>query len=142
MKQIHNQADVKNWLIRANDDLLFAEASIDTGFYPQVCFICQQAAEKALKGFIYSLQENFTPKELKDLRIHNLGDLIQEANARGGHLTPDVIDACKTLSLYYVSTRYPDIPDPIGTYTKEIAQDAKQKARRVTDFIKEQLGFS
>ena len=38
-----------DWLRQAQDDYLFAQESLDLGHYNQICFICQQAAEKALK---------------------------------------------------------------------------------------------
>ena len=36
----------QDWLLQAQNDCQFAEASIKLGFYSQVCFIAQQAVKK------------------------------------------------------------------------------------------------
>ena len=123
------------WLVKAQDDLRFAESVLNDTFYSHVCFICQQSAEKALKGLIYSLQEDFSLAEIRKLKTHNLGLLLKLAKQRGVSIPQDVNEACAILDRYYMSTRYPDVPDPIGLYTKEIAHEAFAKAKEIFGFV-------
>ena len=44
----------KDWLRQAQDDWLYAEAGMKSGFFAQCCFISQQSAEKALKAVLYA----------------------------------------------------------------------------------------
>lgn len=41
------------WLRQAEADLLAAKDSLDHGHHEWACFQCHQAAEKALKAFLY-----------------------------------------------------------------------------------------
>ena len=127
MKQVHNKADVMAWLVKAQDDLRFAESVLNDTFYSHVCFICQQSAEKALKGLIYSLQEDFSLAEIRKLKTHNLGLLLKLAKQRGVSIPQDVNEACAILDRYYMST--------IGLYTKEIAHEAFAKAKEIFGFV-------
>lgn len=47
------KAEARRWLAQAENDLAFAELGLREGFFAQTCFICQQAAEKALKALCY-----------------------------------------------------------------------------------------
>lgn len=40
------------WLAKANDDLLWAKATVKDKFYSSACFVSQQVAEKVLKAFL------------------------------------------------------------------------------------------
>ena len=136
---MYNKADVKSWLDRAIDDLKFAESGIKEGFYTQPCFISQQAAEKALKALIYSKEPNMDLKEIKELKTHNLPFLLNKIESIGIKIGEETKSSAKTLNRYYLPTRYPDIPDPIGNYTKEIANDALEKAEKIIEFVEEKL---
>jgi HEPN domain-containing protein len=63
---------VQEWLTKAEEDFLFAEANLEEGrnFFPQICFHYQQAAEKYLKAFIVA-------KEIEFKKIHDLGLLLK-----------------------------------------------------------------
>ena len=45
-----SKAEASRWLEQAEDDLDFARHAMAGEFFHQVCFISQQAAEKALKA--------------------------------------------------------------------------------------------
>jgi HEPN domain-containing protein len=43
----------KEWFVKAKADLDFAKLGFkETKHYGQICFLCQQAVEKYLKGFL------------------------------------------------------------------------------------------
>ena len=65
-------AVVKEWLAKADEDFLFAEANLREGseFYAQLCFHFQQAAEKYLKAYIISHNLPFD-------RVHDLVMLLK-----------------------------------------------------------------
>ena len=135
MNKQHNQADVRAWLEKANDDLRFAEANLPGPFYAQVCFVSQQVAEKALKAYAYSLQEDFTPQEIKILHTHKLENIIDFIMKRGGSIPDSISILCVDLDNFYVSARYPDVPAPVGTYTEDVARSAFTKATQVVELV-------
>jgi len=66
---------VDNWLSLARYDLATAEAMLQTGRYPYVGFMCQQAIEKLLKA-CYVKHRDSTPPY-----THNLLRLMTEVKA-------------------------------------------------------------
>jgi HEPN domain-containing protein len=90
------------WLIKAHSDLHTAhqigglpDGHLDAGIYH-----CQQAAEKALKGFLVLHEISFE-------KVHDLGEIIQQA----GKVNPafqKYENAAETLTPYSVAYRYPD----------------------------------
>ncbi|MHB8577749.1 MAG: HEPN domain-containing protein [Dehalococcoidia bacterium] len=92
---------VHNWLTKAHHDLLAAEQLsgnpelLDTALYH-----CQQAAEKALKGFLVWLDS--TPS-----KTHDLAELVRACESADGSFA--VLDPlARTLAPYAVQFRYPD----------------------------------
>jgi predicted nucleotidyltransferase len=47
------RVEALRWLRQAENDLLYARLGLREGFSAQVCFLCQQIAEKALKSVHY-----------------------------------------------------------------------------------------
>lgn len=137
---VYNKADVRDWLAKAHDDIRFGESSISGGFYPQVCFISQQVAEKALKALIYARQDDFIPAQLKRIKMHHLGRLLRFLHGLGVDIPEEVAHSCETVDRYYLPTRYPDVPAPVNTYTEDIAQDAMAHAKVVVQFVEHELG--
>lgn len=137
-RNIYNKNDVNLWLGKAKDDVLWAKSSFRDEFYSPVCFVSQQIAEKALKALVFSLQKDFTPAEIKERRTHNLKNLIKiiEKNIN----IPNTIKVvCQSLDRFYLPTRYPDVPDPIGTYTKSVAEKAIKNSEEIINFVEEKL---
>ena len=60
----------EHWLSMANDDLAFAELGLSNGFFSQVCFLSQQASEKALKAVLLSRTGGYP-------RVHSIVDLVK-----------------------------------------------------------------
>lgn len=95
------------------------------------CFHSQQAAEKALKGFLVH-------NKVTSPRTHNLVELINLCSS---------IDICfqnfmpkmATLNQFYAPTRYPDAVvgiTPAGMPNKAIAEKALNYAKEVVEHCK------
>jgi len=72
MKQENNKKLAQEWFNIGNNELGFARASFEElkAFYPQICFQCQQAVGKYLKGFLVYKNKKF-PK------THDLSQLLK-----------------------------------------------------------------
>ena len=88
----------EEWFAKAENDLKFAELGLKEGFCAQVCFLSQQAIEKALKGVMVALGRSY-PKS------HNLLELSKKLPELdlAKHLPEIAI-----IDGYYVPLRYPD----------------------------------
>jgi len=49
-----NTVTAKKWLVNAEDDIRWCEASLTGGVWHGACFSAQQSVEKALKAFLLS----------------------------------------------------------------------------------------
>ncbi len=96
-----------DWYKKAKNDSLAAKILFDHGAdYSLVAFHAQQAAEKALKGYIL---EN--TQRLED--GHSLVFLIRTASRFDSDIYKFKKD-CAYLNQFYIETRYPqDIPDEV-----------------------------
>jgi HEPN domain-containing protein len=113
-----NQAEARRWLAQAQDDLAFARLGLREGFFAQVCFLSQQAGEKALKALRYQRGDRRVLGHSLVALVDSLADRIDVP-----HLRPLAAD----LDLHYVPARYPNgLPDlaPFQAYTREQAERA------------------
>jgi HEPN domain-containing protein len=85
-----------DWLKQAGADLAWAQSSYESGHWAQVCFICQQVGEKALKAIALA-------RGASQVRSHSI---VEIAAALG--LDEELTRMGKRLDLYYITTRYPD----------------------------------
>lgn len=121
----------KIWLEKAKDDFYWARDSFADGYFGNVCFICQQIAEKALKSYLFSEKQTL-------VRTHHLPVL----NAKCKEFDKDfsqLKDAVNTLTNYYTDTRYPDIWDYSRFQDKKLAEEALKFAEQVLNFISERI---
>lgn len=89
----------RDWLNQATYDLAAAKNLLNSGDHAWSCFLSQQTVEKSLKV----IGEKF------NIFIwgHDLVDILKEL--KKSIEIPYLIELhCKTLNLYYISTRYPD----------------------------------
>src|SRR3990172_13410726 len=114
--------DTRAWLERAQDDRRWAEFNLSGGFISQACFACQQAVEMLLKAFL--LAHNAVPPKTHDLV--DLAALCTQYEPSVGAFE----DAARTLTQYYVATRYLDLPEAKRDYTKEDAIEALEHVDR------------
>lgn len=49
----HPREEADRWLRQAQHDLEVAAKNIDNGYYADACYAAEQAAQKALKGYLY-----------------------------------------------------------------------------------------
>lgn len=117
---------VKNWIIKAQHDLLAAQKlGSDSDIYSDIAiYHCQQCAEKALKGFLVLQNQTFP-------RTHDLRLLVQLAIV----VNPDFQhyqEAAEILTPYATEFRYPsNVMQP----TEDELQEAIEKAQEVFSFI-------
>jgi HEPN domain-containing protein len=110
-----------DWLARAKGDLALARVSLpEGGFYEDLCFHAQQAAEKALKAVHVSRGWPFR-------YIHDLEELIVGLQHHG-LAVPEEILTSVILTSYASEARYPGIGDPV---TKEEHAEAIALAEAV-----------
>lgn len=124
-----NENEAKRWLDYAESDLQAARTLVEsTEFYPrQVCFLAQQAGEKALKAILVFLEIQFP-------HTHDL-DHIRELIPTGWKVKeafPQLYD----LSVWAVESRYPgDMPDVL----EHEARETLHLAESVFEAVKAEL---
>lgn len=117
---------IRAWCEKGRRDIITAQHSLlDTKeiFSDIVCFHAQQAAEKYLKAYLVSLEQDF-PK------THALEDLVLLASSKDPECRTLFYIACD-LSPYAVEIRYPDSPSP----SLEDAREAVQAAEAIRNYI-------
>jgi HEPN domain-containing protein len=93
---------VRQWWSIADSDLRAAQYDANNMWptpFEIICFHCQQAAEKYLKGFL--VFHDKTPP-----RIHDLDELCKQCKSIEP-LFAQVADICSRLTQYGVQPRYP-----------------------------------
>jgi len=121
---------VKEWLIRADDDLAYAQVGFrETDLYANVCFSCQQAFEKYLKAFLL----------VRDIDFPNTHDLTKllELCRKSDPAFVEFEDAASTLTPYNIAARYPDIGDI--QFSSDQAGEALRLTESLQDFVKNKL---
>jgi len=120
------QKTIERWLIKASHDLETAKTMIGCRS-PQadvVCFHCQQCAEKCLKAFLVSVNQDF-PK------THDLAHLLNLCTKHNESF--DELQECAlALTDYAVETRYVDDWREISL---EEARDAIKFAITIWEFV-------
>ena len=110
------RAEALRWLRQAENDLQFARVGLREGYHAQVCFQCQQVAEKAIKSIHYGKLGK------RIVYGHSLLELTV-----GLDLDPVLRGELAVLDQYYIPTRYPNgLPGgtPYEAYTRAQAESA------------------
>ena len=116
----------KDWLNRANHDISDANLLFrDGGYADTVCFLCHQAVEKYLKGYLLA-------KGIEYPRIHNLPELLDLCVEMNGEFV-DFIDNTKYLNQFYIESRYPI--DPPCLPSKKETKQAIEATEEIIGFI-------
>lgn len=96
----------EEWLARARGDLALAAGPLpEGGFYEDLCFHAQQAAEKALKA-VY-LHRDWTFRY-----VHDLEELMTGLR-RNGLTAPEDVAEAVALTSYAFEARYPGHGEPV-----------------------------
>jgi len=117
--------EAERWLRQADNDLEFARLALREGFFHQVCFIAQQAAEKAVKAVAYAAGERV-------VLGHSIVELLERLDLDVRPID-ELREAAGRLDQYYVATRYPNgLPGgvPFEAFGARQAEDAARDAER------------
>ncbi len=129
-----NLQEARRWLTQAEYDVKAAALNAREGFAALACFLAQQAAEKALKAYLYAQGE----RPVLGHATHLLVRQCMEYDPSFSTLQ----DICRRLDQYYIPTRYPNgLPDgiPQEVYTADQAQDALAGVRQVLEHVRERI---
>lgn len=121
--------EAKRWLLLAKDDLESAEKNLDIGIYYVCVFLCQQSAEKALKGVIINNSGTL-------IKIHDLITLGKKAN-----LPEELLDSCEKINGIYTDVRYGDTSEklPKEKFTKGIAEEFLKETKEIVSWVEKHM---
>jgi len=125
------KAEGMRWLEQATRDLQAAETIYKDELWWIACFQAQQAAEKAIKAYLYASGQRV-------VLGHSVSDLAREAT-RTNPGFENLTRAGAQLDRFYTPTRYPNgLPGgiPATAYAKEDADQALELAKTVLEFVK------
>ena len=118
------------WMSQARRDLEAAEHAVSGEFHALACFLCQQAGEKAVAGYLFA-------RGADHVWGHALADLCEDAMQLDKSF--DVIKSvAMLLDKYYAPTRYPTgLPGgvPHDVYDAVDSSRALEIARDVLEFV-------
>lgn len=124
------RAEWERWLLQARADVETAQFLLEGEKYYMACFVAQQAAEKALKAFLFS-------RGAATVFGHSIDRLCRDCAAHDSdfeRLRPRV----KNLDHYYIEARYPNgLPEetPVEYFERADAETAVAEAREVVDAV-------
>ena len=124
----------QRWLAQARQDLDAARLLRQGGHPNLACFHAQQAAEKAVKAFLYG-------QGLEEVWGHSVSALLHDAASYDASLA-EFRPRGAALDKFYITTRYPNgLPDgvPADAYTIEEAADAIGKAESILEAVGQRL---
>jgi HEPN domain-containing protein len=124
------------WLTQAEDEFADADELRKRGRFYLALFHFQQAAEKAVKAYLY-----LKTKSIEVFYTHSLDDLLKMAVEADKNFTK--IAQAKKLDRYYIPTRYPNglpggVPSRYFDDPKE-AEEAMSLAKEVIDLVKKEF---
>ena len=127
----------RRWLAQAQDEFADADELRRRNRFYLALFHFQQAAEKALKAYLYltvrSREEVFT--------THSLDDLLQKVRAIDRDFRG--VKGAKKLDAYAIQTRYPDsLPGRIPSRyfdDPEEAEEAMRLAKGVVELVERKI---
>ena len=128
------QSEGARWLRQAKQDLLDADFLREGSRFNLACFQGQQAAEKAVKAYLYH-------RGSEDVWGHSLIDLCEDAKLFEMFFDT-VKDDARQLDKYYEITRYPGyLPSGISSeaFDRVDADRAIELAQTVVAFVSERV---
>lgn len=120
--KIKESSLAEDWFRIGEEELRFARAGFEDldAFYSQICFLCQQAGEKYLKGFLVF-------HKIKFPKIHDLTELVKLC-AKIDKNFSKILDDASVLGQYYLIARYPIEYKEAG---KKEAKEALMMAEKI-----------
>ncbi len=131
------QEESRRWLVQAQDELADADELRRRGRFYLALFHFQQAAEKALKAYLY-----LTMRSREEVFItHSLEDLLRKVRALDRDFR--VVKDAKKLDEYAIRARYPDsLPGKIPSRyfdDPEEAEEAMRHAKGVVGLVERKI---
>ena len=120
--------DPREWLRRADSNLVQAQRSAPGICLEDLCFQAQQAAEKAVKALLIARGQR--PPHTHSLTV--LFDLLRQ----GGVDVPEETMRTVRLNDYAVETRYPGLFEPVA---EEDYREALDLALRCVEWVRQAL---
>ncbi|MEW6686086.1 MAG: HEPN domain-containing protein [Candidatus Edwardsbacteria bacterium] len=130
----NNLYEAQRWINQAEKDLATAKWDFKGKFYSQVCFMCQQVGEKALKAFCYQKGE-------RNVIGHTVMELARKC-CRLDCGFPLLEREARRLDKYYIITRYPNgLPGfiPADYFDEEEAKEALEYAKKILNIVKRKI---
>ncbi len=124
----------ERWLRQAEQDLDVAKLLTKNKKHNVACFMAQQAAEKALKAFLYG-------HGAEEVWGHSVAELAYDAekfDKEFEKLRPKI----SPLDKYYIPTRYPgSLPGgiPAEAFDAEDAEKAIRLSKQTINFVKRKI---
>ncbi len=123
------------WLEKGSHDFDEANLSFQYGGWTDIiCFHCQQACEKYLKGYLVS--QGINVGKIRKFHIHDLTKLWSEC-CKIDKSFQDIEDECILINPYYIEPRYP-LGHPV-VYTKQETKEALEATNKIVDFVHNKL---
>ena len=118
--------DPREWLNRAKSSIAVAKgaAKFSDVLFEDLCFNCQQAAEKSLKALLVHKKEPVP-------RTHDIGELLTIVR-KAGFIPSDKIMEAAMLTGFSVASRYPGLDEPV---MEEEFQEALSIAESVIRWV-------
>ena len=123
-------AEGLRWLESAHRDLEDAQLLAQGESYAAACFHCQQAAEKALKGLLYS-------QGARAIITHSILTLLEAAAKEQKNLA-EMTELARELDRHYIASRYPNFyaeGGPSRYYTREMADQCIKCATSILNEV-------
>ena len=127
-----SKSEAERWIAQAKRDMDDARYNYDGNRFNVVCFLAQQAAEKAVKGFLIFSGVEFAWG-------HSVGELCRDA----ADFDPRFREFARlgaALDKFYIPARYPNgLPGgiPSDAFTGEEAESAIKYAKKIIGFAEE-----
>jgi len=135
MKRPHKEESLR-WLTQAKDEFQDADDLRKRNRFYLALFHFQQAAEKALKAYLY-----LKVKSVEVFYTHSIDDLLEMTF----EITPDFkeVNQVKKLDRYYIPTRYPNglpgsVPSRYFDDPKE-AEEAMELAKSLIGLVEKKI---
>jgi len=120
--------DPREWLRRAESNLLQAKLQEPGICLEDLCFQAQQAAEKALKAVLLA-------RKRRPAYTHDLDTLLSFIE-HSGQAIPDDVRRVVRLTDYAVETRYPGLFEPV---TAQDYREALDLPARCVEWVREKI---
>lgn len=133
MRRVKEEA--LRWFDQASHDLEVAKSNLNAHYWSDTCFMCEQAAQKALKAYLIYHGKRYVWEH----SIQELVKMCMEYEKR----FKEFIKAGMTLDRFYIPTRYPNAlappAVPYKSYAKEDALKAISLTERIIEKVREEL---